>query len=124
MSRGTVFAQIELELIILSVKPHFIHALHQLVVVVLSLASSDNLTDSRNQTVHSRNRLSILVHLHIERLDILRIVRYEYRTLIDLFRQVTLMFGLQITAPGYLVVELVIILFQKLNPLCIRPMGE
>ena len=78
--------------------------------------------DARNQTVHSGNSFVVVIHLHIEGFDFLRIVGYEYRTFEDLFGQVTLVLGLQVAAPGYLVFEFVVVLFQKFNGLCISYM--
>ena len=115
---GAVFAQIQVELVILFLQSQLVHAGKQLLVVVLTLASADDFADARNQTVHSGNGLAILVQFHIECLDLLWIIGYEYRFLEDLLGQVTLMLSLKIAAPEYLVIKLVIVLFQKLD--CFR----
>ncbi len=52
--------------------------------IILSLASTDDLTDSRHQTVHSCNGLVIVVQLHVECFNLLRIIRHEYRPFEDL----------------------------------------
>ena len=110
MSCGTVLSEIEIELIILLVKSQLVDTCQKLVVVVLSLASADDLSDSRNQTVDCRYRLAVLVHLHVKCLDLLRIVRHKYRTLVDLLCQIAFMLRLKIRAPGYLVLKLVVVL--------------
>ena len=99
MSCRTVLAQIKVELVVLFLESQLVDSCKELIVVVLSLASTDDLADARNETVNGCNRLSILVQFHVERLDLLRIIGYEYRTLVDLLGQVALMLGLQITAP-------------------------
>ena len=50
--------------------------------------------------------LAVVVQAHIERLDLLRIVRDEHGALEDLLGEVTLMLGLKVDAPLDGVVEL------------------
>src|SRR5438552_7494236 len=50
---------------------------HQYVVALLPLAAADDLADPRRQHVHGANRLSIVVRAHIERFDLLWIVRHD-----------------------------------------------
>ena len=99
MSCRTVLTQIKVELVVLFLKSQFIDSRKQLIVVILSLASADDLTDSRNETVNSCDRLAVLIQLHVERLNLLRIIGYKYRALVDLLGQVTLMLGLKIASP-------------------------
>ena len=110
MTGGTVFTKIQVKAVIFFLKSQLIHSCNQLVIVIFTLASADNLANSRNQTVYSSNGLAVWVHLHVECLDLLWIISNEYWFLEDLFGQVTLMLSLQVAAPGYLVVELVIVL--------------
>ena len=119
MAGRTVFTKIHVELIILCLHTQFFHTRCQLLIVVFSLASSDDLTDTRYQTVYCCHSLIVIIHLHIECFDILRIICYKYRTLKSLLCQITLMLCLKIHAPGYLVIEFVIVLLQHLNSFCI-----
>ena len=53
----------------------------QFIVVVLSLAATDDLADTGNQTVYSRYSFVVGIHLHIEGFDFLWIVCNKYRLL-------------------------------------------
>ena len=119
MTCGTIFTQIKIEVIVFFLQPKLFHTSFQLTIVILSLASTDNLTNSRNQAVHSCNGLAILVCFHIECFNFLWIVCNKNRFLKNLFCQITLMLCLQITSPGYFIIKLVIILLEKLNCFCI-----
>ena len=121
---GTVFTEIQIEAILLFVKSQLVHTCCQLIVVILSLASANDLADTRNQTVHSCYGLSILIGFHVERLDLLRIVGYKYRAFEYLLGQITFMLGLQIASPGYFIIKFIVILFQNLHSLCIGHMSE
>ena len=124
MSRRTIFSQIQIELVILLVQIHLCHSCAKFFEVVLSLASADDLADSWNQAVHGGYRLAVLVHLHVECLNLLRIIGYEYRSLKFLLGQVSLMLGLQIASPEYLVIELIVVLLQDLDSLSVGYMTE
>ena len=119
MSRGTVFSEIHIIAVILLAHAQLTDPCRQLVKIILSLASADDLADARYEAVHCRYGLSILIHLHIEGFDLIRIVRHEHRALVNLLRQITLMLGLQVTAPRYLVFKLIVVLLQNLNRLCV-----
>ena len=99
MSRGTVFSEVKIESVIFLFQPQFSHAVQELVIIVFPLASADDLSDSRHKTVYRRDSLSVIILLHIESLDLLRIICHEYRTFIDLLRKISLMLSLKITAP-------------------------
>ena len=119
MSGGTIFSQIQIELVILFLKIHLLHSLNQFVIIVFPLAASDDLADSRYQTVHCCHRFSVLIELHVKCLDLFRIVRYKDRTLVHHFCQITLMFCLQVCAPFYFIFKLIIIFLEKFYRLCI-----
>ena len=124
MTGRTVFTQIQIEFIVFLFQIQFCHPLFQLLIGIFSLASADDLTDSRNQTVHSRHGFAVLILFHVESLDLLRIVCDKYRAFKDLFGKVSLMLGLKVAAPGYLIIELIIYFFQKFYGLCVGHMGE
>ena len=124
MACGTVFSQIQIEAVVFFVQTKLLHSLHQLAIVVFTLASADDLADAGNQTVHSGHRLVVVVHLHIECFDLLRIIGHEDRAFEDLLGQVTLMLGLEIASPGYFIFEFVVVLFQKFNCFGVGDMAE
>ena len=117
MAGRAVLAQVEIELIVLLLQTALVHSLQQRVVVVLTLAAADDLADAGHQAVHSRDGLAVGVELHVERLDLLRIIGDEDRALEDLLGEIALMLGLQVAAPEDLVVELVVVLLEELDGL-------
>ena len=124
MACRAVTAQIQIELIIFLVQSQLFHTLLQDLQIVLTLAAADDLADTGYEAVHSCYGLAVFVQLHIERLDLLRIIGYEYRSLEFFLRQVSLMLGLQIASPEYLVIEFVVVLLQDLDRLGIGYMTE
>ena len=113
----TIFSEVQIESVIFLSKSQLFHTAKQFLVVVLTLTSADDLSDARNQTVHSGNGLVVIVQLHVERFDLLRIIGNENRSLEDLLGQITLMLGLQIASPVYFVIEFVVVFLQKLDSL-------
>ena len=124
MACGTIFTKIKIEVIILFLKSQLVHTFLKFLNVILSLASTDDLTDSRHQTVHSCNSLVILIHLHVESFDLLRIICYKYRFLKDFFCKITFMLCLQIASPEYFVVKFIVVLLQKLYCFCVSNMTK
>ena len=118
------FAQIQVEAVVLFLKSQLLHTANQLLVVVLSLASSDDLSDTGNQAVHGGYGFSVVVLLHVEGLDLLRIIGNKYGTLEDLLRQIPLVLRLKIASPEDLIIEFIVILFQNLNGLRVGYMAE
>ena len=57
----TIFSEVQIESVIFLSKSQLFHTAKQFLVVVLTLASADDLSDARNQTVHSGNGLAILI---------------------------------------------------------------
>ena len=108
MACRTVTAQIQIELIIFLIQSQLFHTLLQDLQIVFTLAAANDLADTGYQAVHSSHSLAILVQLHVECLNLLRIIGYEYRSLKFLLGQVSLMLGLQIASPEYLVIEFVV----------------
>ena len=124
MACRAVTAQIQVELIIFLVQSQLFHTLLQDLQVVLTLATADDLADTGYEAVHSGYSLAVFVQLHVERLDLLRIIGYEYRSLEFFLRQVSLMLSLQIASPEYLVIEFVVVFLQDLDRLGISHMTE
>jgi len=94
VSYGAVSSQIQIEIVVLLVQTKLLHSLLQQLQLILTLAAADNLTDTGNQTVHSRNSLAVLIQLHVESLNLLGIIGYKYGTLKHFLSQITLMLGL------------------------------
>ena len=124
MTCRAVTTQIQIELIIFLVQSQLFHTLLQNLQIVFTLAAANDLADTGYQAVHSSHSLAILVQLHVECLDLLRIIGYEYRSLEFLLGQVSLMLGLQIASPEYLVIELIVVLLQDLDSLSVGHMTE
>ena len=91
---------------VLSAHSEFIYALFKFFKRSLSLRSSDDFSDFREKHICSADCLAVLILLHVECLDVLRIVSKDYRLLEMLLHQVSLMFALQVHAPFYRVFEL------------------
>ena len=83
---GAVLAQVEIEGIVLRLHAKFFDAVLQDVEVVLTLAAADDLADAGNQTVHGGHGLAVGIQLHVERLDLLGVIRDEDGLLEHLFR--------------------------------------
>ena len=115
MTGGAVLAQIQVEGVVLRLHAQLLDAVFQDIVVVLTLGAADDLADPGNQAVHGGHGLAVGVQLHIEGLDLLGIVRDEDGLLKDHFRQVPLVFGLQVAAPVDGILELVVVLLQDLD---------
>ena len=124
MADGTVFPQVQIELVLFFFHTQFIHALFQFGQVFFSLAAADDLTDTGNQTVHGGNRFPVFIELHVEGLDFLGIICHKYRTLEFLLCQETLMLGLQIAAPVYFILEFVVMLLQNIDRFGIGNVAE
>ena len=92
------------------------------------MRTTDKFSNSRNKTVDCGYCLSIVILTHVECLDILWIVRQEYRTVDNLFCQITFMFCHQIHAPfNVAVIKLHTIrncLLKDFNCFCIRHSSE
>ena len=117
MTDTAVAAKVKVELVALFIEAELVHALLQLAEVLFTLAAANDLTDAGNEAVHGCNGLAIVVQLHIESLDLLGIVCDEDRALEFLLGEVALMLGLQIAAPGHLVIKLVVVLLKDLDSL-------
>src|SRR4051794_38901164 len=71
---GPVPPQVAIPAIRLRVQPRLRHALIEHVEPLLTLAAADDLADRGHQHVHGGHGLAVVVHAHVERLDVLRIV--------------------------------------------------
>ena len=124
MTCRTILSEVKVEAVVFLVKTHLFDLAEKFLIIVFTLAAADDLADARNETVHSSNSLAILVELHVECFDLLRVIGNEYRTFEDLLCQITLVLSLKVAAPEYFVIECVIVLFKKLDRLCVSNMTE
>ena len=92
----------------IQIPPHILHRYiqfldtgKQLIVIGFTFRTSDNLANLREQNIHGTYSLAVLVLLHIECLDFLRIVGQDYRTLEVFFHQVTFVFSEAKSTPQY-----------------------
>ena len=99
MLATAVTAKIEIPRLILFVKPEFVERAEKIIEPFLSLASSDDLADARNEKIRGGNSLAVVVEPHIKRLDVLRIIRHEHGLFIYGLRKIPFMLRLEIASP-------------------------
>ncbi len=90
----------------------------------LPLGTADNLADLREEHVHTPDGLAVLVLLHIESLDVLRIVGHNDRAAEMLLHKVALVLGLKVHAPVNRVLELRSGCLENLDSLGVRKTDE
>src|SRR6266852_3645061 len=103
-----IAAQIAVPGVVLPVDVALRHARIQHLEPLLALAAADDLTDARRQYVHRRDRPAVVVHPHVERLDVLRVIHHDDRLLRVLLREIALVLGLQVDAPLHRELELLL----------------
>ncbi len=96
---GAEPASLQIPLVVINREPKFAKAAFEYVQSLLSLTTTDDLTDSRHQHIHRRHGLLIVIHSHVEGFDLLRIVRENDRPLDVLLRQISFMLALQVRPP-------------------------
>ena len=106
VTAGAVTAQVAVPPVILGIHAEIADALLEQLDALLALAAADDLADAGNEAVRRRDGLAVVVEAHIERLDLLRIVRDEHGALKDLLGQIPLVLGLEVDAPLDGIVEL------------------
>ena len=120
----SVLAEVEVISIEVEVHVSFLHCCNELIVVSLTLTSSDYLTYSRNKEVNCGNSLAVCILLHVEGLYLLWIVCNEYSLLENLLREVSLVLCLEVAAPFYRVNEVLARLFKELDSFCVGNSAE
>src|SRR5205807_5772330 len=101
MRDRSVTAQVPVPAVMRDIDAELGHARVEHVEPLLALAATDDLADPGRENVHRRHGLTVVVHAHVEGFDRLRIVHHDDRLLHVLFRQITLVLGLEIDAPCY-----------------------
>jgi len=116
MLAAAVTAQVQIPLVAFLLHMQFVHALLEHIQTLFPLAAADQLADIRHQQVRCRDGLAVIVHAHVEGLDVLRVVGQEQRSLDDLLAQIALMLALEVHAPvDVIVLKLGVRLLQDLN---------
>ncbi len=80
---------------------HLFYALMKLFQILFALRTAYDLADLGKKDVHGTHGLSVIVLLHVESLDLLRVIRDDHRLVEVLLHQVALMFRLQVNAPFF-----------------------
>ena len=109
----TESAEIKIPPVILFFEAEFLDSCKKSVVTLFSLASADDFADTGNKEIHRSDGLVVLVHTHVESLDLFRIIDDENRFFDEFFGEVSLVFGLKIAAPVDRIFELFARLFEK-----------
>ena len=89
-------------------------------MALFALAAADDLADSRRQHVHRGDGLAVVVAAHVERLDLLRIIRDDHRLPEELLGEVALVLALQIDAPVGGELEVLARFLQQLDRFGVR----
>ena len=95
------------------------HALLEFVVAFLTLAAADDLADLREEHVHGAHCLAVVVQLHVERLDFLRIVGQDHWLLEVLLYEVAFVLRSEVDTPIDRELKLLAALFEDLDALCV-----
>ena len=93
-------AQVQVPPVIVLVEPGLGDSPRESVEVLFALAPADDLSQTRHKNVHPANRPIVVVHFHVERLDLLRIVGDDHRPSVDRFGEVLLVLTLEVDAPA------------------------
>ena len=102
----------------------FLDARGEYVQPLLALAAAAQFAHARHQQVGGGHGLAVVVHAHVEGLDLLGIVGDEHRAAKVLLGQVALVFGLQIAAPEHGVLELLAALCEDIHSLGVADAGK
>ena len=89
MGHAAVAAGVEIP--IHSLETGLFDAGKQLVIVGFAFGAADDLADFREEHVHAAHGLAVVVELHIEGFDLLRIVGHDHGALEMLLHQIALM---------------------------------
>ena len=92
----------------------------EIVEPLLALRAADDLADAGRQDVHRRHGLPVVVHAHVERLDLLRVVHHDDGRLDVLLGQPALVLGLQVHAPAHGKLERLAALLERGDRIGVR----
>ena len=106
MRHGTEPSGIDIPLEVLPAHAKFVDTGLKLLEGSLTLGTADNLSDLREEHIHSADSLAILILLHVESLDILREIDEDNRLAEMFLHKIALMLALEVGTPMYRVLEL------------------
>ena len=115
MLHAAELAEVQVPVVAGLVQTQLVHTGHELVVVLLTLAAADELADAGDQHIGCGDGLAVGVLLHVEALDLLRVVGDEDGLLEHHLGQVALVLGLDVHAPLHGELELLVVLLQDLD---------
>ena len=119
MTASAVLAKLKIPPIILGVEVELSHSLKQFFHSLLTLRAADKLTYTGNEHIRCSNGLAVVVLAHIECLDILGIIGYEYGLFKYLLRKISLVLCLKIHTPIYGVFKCMTAVLKLFNRFCI-----
>jgi hypothetical protein len=102
---GAKAPEVEVPLQRVFANAHLSHALLQMLDTLFSLASSNDLADTRQQHIHRRYSLpaglTSLVLTHVKALDFLGVIDDDHRALVNLVREIALVLAGEVCAPAF-----------------------
>ena len=99
MRTRTKLTCIEIPLIVVLIHAASLDLVEQLLIVLLTDRTANDLANAREEHVSALHRLAVSILLHIERLDLRRIVGHNHRTLEVLLYKIALMLTAEVHAP-------------------------
>ena len=90
---------IEIPLIVVLIHAASLDLVEQLLIVLFTNRSADDLTNTWEEHIGALHGLTVGVFLHVERLDLGRIVGHDHRTLEVLLYKIALMLTAEVHAP-------------------------
>ena len=124
MLHAAELAEVQIPVVAGLVQTQLVHTGHELVVVLLTLAAADQLADAGHQHIGCSHGLAVGVLLHVEALDLLRVVGDEDGLLEHHLGQVALVLGLDVHAPLHGELELLVVLLQNLDGIGVADAAE
>ena len=124
MLGAAVDAEITIPPVVFLLETELFHTAVEEVETLFSLTAADEFADAGDQKVHRRDGLAVVIHAHIERLDVLRVVGEEDGALEMLLGEVSLVLGLEVASPVDGIVEFLAAVLQYLDGLGVFDLFE
>ena len=102
---GAVSSQIKVPPVVLLVELEFLDSALDDLKDLLSLRPTDDLSNFRGQNVKGSNCLAILVLLHVEGFEVLRVVVKDDGSTVDVIAKVSLVLRSKVDSPDHFVLE-------------------
>ena len=124
MLDGAVFAKLQVPPIVVALHAKLLDARFKYIESLFSLAAAAQFSDAGNEQIGCGDGLSVVVHAHVEGLDLFGIIGYEYRAAEVLLGKISFVLGLKVAAPIRLVLECCAAFFENLDSVCVAYAGE